>query len=99
MIGIISAMDSEIELLRSAMTEKREELRAGVPFYVGKIDGVDVTLVTCGVGKVNAAVHTQVLIDFYHPAAIIQSGVAGSLSENLHIFDVVVGSELVYHDM
>ena len=99
MIGLISAMNSEIDLLRNAMTERREEARAGVIFYLGKIDGVDVVLVSCGVGKVNAAVHTQILIDFYHPAAIIQSGVAGALTSDLKIFDVVVGSELVYHDM
>ena len=99
MIGLISAMDSEIDLLRSAMTDRREEVRAGSTFYLGKIDGVEVVLVSCGVGKVNAAVHTQILIDFYHPVAIIQSGVAGALSPKLKIFDVVVGDVLVYHDM
>ena len=99
MIGIVSAMDSEIELLRNAMTNRTEEVRAGTTFYVGKIDGIDVALVSCGVGKVNAAVHTQILIDFYKPVAIIQNGVAGALSPNLKIFDVVIGNELVYHDM
>ena len=99
MIGLISAMDSEIALLLTAMTDRQEEVRAGVPFYRGKIDGVDVVLVSCGVGKVNAAVHTQILIDFYHPIAIIQSGVAGALVPTLKLYDVVIGSELVYHDM
>lgn len=99
MIGIICAMESEAALLRAKMTEKKEEVRASVTYSVGKIDGVNVTLLTCGVGKVNAAMHTQILIDFYHPTAIVQSGVAGALSPSVKVFDTVIGSELTYHDI
>ena len=99
MIGIVSAMESEIAVLRSMMTEKREETSAGMPLYVGKINGIDVALICCGVGKVNAAMHTQALIDRCAPIAIIHCGVAGALAPTLKVFDVVIGVELRYHDM
>ena len=99
MIGIVSAMESEIVVLRSMMTDKKEASCAGMPYYVGKIAGIDVALVCCGVGKVNAAMHTQALIDRCAPIAIIHCGVAGALSPSLKLFDVVIGEELRYHDM
>ena len=92
-------MESEIALLRDAMTNRQEQMRAGVIYYTGKIEGVDVTLLSCGVGKVNAAMHTQILIDDYAPDVILQSGVAGALSPKVNLYDVVIGNELCYHDM
>ena len=99
MIGVVSALDSEMALLRSRLTDERVEVHASAEYHLGKIAGVDVVLVICGVGKVNAAMHTQALIDFYHPSAILQSGVAGALAAELKLFDLVIGSELTYHDM
>ncbi|MBP5405043.1 MAG: 5'-methylthioadenosine/adenosylhomocysteine nucleosidase [Clostridia bacterium] len=99
MIGIISALGSESVLLSSRLTDAREEKHAGALYRIGKIDGVEVVLVVCGVGKVNAAMHAQAMMDFYHPEAVLQSGVAGSLSPSLDIYDLVIGDKLSYHDM
>lgn len=99
MIGIISAMDLELQALTEKLTDKKEQMHAGVMYYTGTLEGVEVVLCTCGVGKVNAAMHTQILIDKYHPTVIIQNGIAGSLSNDVKYFDIVIGNELVYHDM
>lgn len=99
MIGIISAMDLELRELTERMTNKREETLAAVTYYTGEIEGIPVVICNCGVGKVNAAMHTQLLITRYHPDVIIQNGIAGSLSTDVKHFDIVIGKELVYHDM
>lgn len=99
MIGIICAMDLELKELAEKLTDKRVETLASAAYYVGKLEGVSVVLCNCGVGKVNAAMHTQILISQYKPDVIIQSGIAGSLSTKVKYFDVVIGNELVYHDM
>ena len=99
MIGIISAMELEQRALTEMLVNKKEEMIAGVMYYSGVLEGIDVVICTCGVGKVNAAMHTQILIERYHPEVIIQNGVAGSLSCDVKYFDIVIGSELVYHDM
>lgn len=99
MIGIISAMELELKELTEKLADKKEEMHAGVMYYTGILEGVEVALCTCGVGKVNAAMHTQILIDRYKPDVIIQNGIAGSLSPDVKYFDIVIGDELVYHDM
>lgn len=99
MIGVISALGSESELLCRRLTDAREEKHAGATYRIGKIDGVEVVLVVCGVGKVNAAMHAQAMMDFYHPSAVLQSGVAGALSPSLRVYDLVIGDKLSYHDM
>ena len=99
MIGIISAMDIEMKTLVHLLKDKKKKVHAGLDYYTGKLDGVDVVICRCGVGKVNAAMHTQILIDLYKPKALIQNGIAGSLSPDVGAFDLVIGSELVYHDM
>ena len=98
-IGIIAAMDSEMRALAERMQNREEHLLAAMPYYTGTINGVPAVVCCCGVGKVNAGVHTQILIDRFHPDVLIQNGVAGSLTEQVGYFDLVVGSELVYHDM
>lgn len=99
MIGIISAMDIEMKTLVHLLKDKKKKVHAGLDYYTGKLDGVDVVICRCGVGKVNAAMHTQILIDKYKPKALIQNGIAGSLVPEVGKLDLVVGSELVYHDM
>lgn len=98
-VGVVCAMDSELALLREALSDAAEERGAGLPYYTGRIDGVDTVLCSCGVGKVNAAMHTQLLIDRYQPDILVNSGVAGALDPSLKVFDLVVGTEFVYHDM
>ena len=73
MIGIISAMDIEMKTLVHLLKDKKKKVHAGLDYYTGKLDGVDVVICRCGVGKVNAAMHTQILIDKYKPKALIQS--------------------------
>ena len=96
--GIICAMDVEIELLLSSMEEDTVEKISGTDYHIGKLCGKDVVLVKCGYGKVNAAMHTQTLIDRYGVTAVINSGVAGTLDENVGIGDIVVSTETVQHD-
>lgn len=99
MTGIISAMDLELRELVEKLEDRKTETLAAVTYYTGKLEGRPVVLCNCGVGKVNAAMHTQILISKYGPDAIIQSGIAGSLSPEVKYFDIVIGEELVYHDM
>ena len=97
--GIIGAMDEEIASLTEAMTEPQIRAVAGMDFYEGTLDGVDVVIVKCGVGKVNAASCAQILIDLFGVDRIINTGVAGSLDARIDIGDIVVSTEAVQHDM
>ncbi len=96
--GIIGAMDSEIALLNSEMIDTHAQTNAGLTFYSGTLCGASVVLVKCGVGKVNAAACAQQLIDRYHVNVVINIGVAGGVSSQLRVLDVVVGTKLVQHD-
>ncbi len=98
-IGIIAAMDSEMRALADRMQDRQEHVIASMPYYTGTLEGVPTIVCCCGVGKVNAGIHTQILIDRFAPDLLIQNGVAGSLSADVDYFDLVIGSELVYHDM
>lgn len=99
MIGIIGAMDMETEGLISGMEKPERETVSGVTYTRGKLEGKDVVVATCGIGKVNAAICAQTMILRYHPALIINTGVAGTLTPELGIGDVAVGARLVQHDM
>ncbi len=96
--GIIGAMDSEIALLTSKMTAVTVDRSAGLTFYTGELCGQEAVVVKCGVGKVNAAACTQALIDRYGVERLINVGVAGGVSSELKVLDVVVGRALVQHD-
>ncbi len=96
--GIIGAMDSEITLLTSKMSETTVEQAAGLTFYRGELCGQEVVVVKCGVGKVNAAACAQALIDRYGVERLINVGVAGGVSSELRVLDVVVGRALAQHD-
>ena len=99
MTGIICALKIEIEGLLNIMHEFRKQTVAGLDFYSGKINDKDVVLTECGIGKVNAAIGTQIMIDYYKPDVIINSGIAGSLSTELKIGDIVISKDCVQHDM
>lgn len=99
MIGIIAAMDVEMEALVNLLSNHETSVIAGLEYHKGVLNETDVVICKCGVGKVNAAMHTQALIDRFSPSAIIQTGLAGSLQEKVQQLDLVIGSELVYHDM
>ncbi|WP_338470330.1 5'-methylthioadenosine/adenosylhomocysteine nucleosidase [Niallia sp. XMNu-256] len=98
-IGIIGAMDAEILHYRNSMKLVSQEEKAGITFYTGTLNGFSVVICKCGVGKVNASVCTQILIDQFSVSHVIFTGVAGALAPDLHIGDIVVSSEAMHHDM
>lgn len=99
MIGIIGALDIELERLIGAMREPAHREISGVPFTCGKLLGTDVVIARAGVGKVNAAVCAQTMALIYDPELIINSGVSGALSPELRVGDVVIGTDVVQHDV
>lgn len=99
MIGIIGAMKIEIEKIRSEMTDTSKKTIAGVDFVSGVLGSSEVVTAVCGIGKVAAAICSQAMIMEYHPDCIINTGVAGSLSADVNVFDVVIAQSLVQHDM
>jgi adenosylhomocysteine nucleosidase len=98
-IALIGAMNEEIELLVSRMEQVKESSKAGVTYREGLFLGKQVVVCKSGVGKVNAAVTTQILIDRFAVEAVIFTGVAGALDPELNIGDIVVSSECMQHDM
>ena len=102
--GVIAAMKIEAEHIAAAMEDARTETVGGIEFTVGKIRGegksgeAEVILAVCGIGKVNAAMCAQTMIVTYHPDKIVNTGVAGALSPELGVGDVVIASDLVEHD-
>lgn len=99
MLGIIGAMDIEVDSLKSVMENPHIKTIAGMDFYEGQIDGKDVVVVKCGIGKVNAAMCTQILADVFNVDAVINTGVAGSLNNDIDICDIVVSTVAQEHDM
>ncbi len=99
MIGIIGALNEEIHLVSSQMVDKKEISKANNLFLTGKLHNKEVTLVKCGVGKVNAAICTQILIDTFICKKIIFGGVAGALLGGLNQGDVVISSHVVQFDI
>ncbi len=98
-IGIIGAMQEEIDLLLANMGERRSDRHAGIVYEQGLLQGRSVVVCKSGVGKVNAAVCTQVLIDRYKVESVIFTGVAGALDPELDIGDIVISRSCMQHDM
>lgn len=97
-IGLIGAMEVEIELYLKGMTEIEESRRAGMSFWRGKFLRRDLVLCQSGVGKVNAAICNQILIDHYAVDQVIFTGVAGALDPSLNVGDLVVSVDCLQHD-
>jgi len=98
MIGIIGAMPDEVEFLLEKLTEKTEKKYSGTAYVSGKFGGEEIVVAKCGIGKVNAALCAQTMILLYKPAIILNTGVAGSVSESAKIGDVVIAGKIVQHD-
>ena len=98
-IGIIGAMAEEVSILKENMSEVSIRNIAGMEFYEGSLDGKEVVVVMSGIGKVNAAICTQVLVDIFSVDAIINTGIAGSLNAEINICDIVLSSDAIQHDM
>lgn len=98
-IGIIGAMEEEVIILKEKMENLKKEVIAGSEFYAGILEGRDVVLLKSGIGKVNAAMATTLLIELYKPDYIINTGSAGGFHKELKVGDIVISSELRYHDV
>lgn len=98
-IGIIGAMDVEVNELIESMNNIKKETISGIVYYEGTLQDKDVVVAKCGVGKVHAAVCAQTMILKYKPDALINTGVAGSLNSDLDIADLVISDNVVQHDM
>lgn len=98
-IGIIGPSEEEIMPFVGKIEDISQHKYAMLNYYTGRFDGTEVVAVFSGVCKVNAAIATQVMIDKFDVTHIILTGVAGALRDDLHIGDIVIGSEIAYHDM
>ena len=98
-VGIIGAMELEVEALKAKMTIQRKEEKASMEFLEGTLNGTDVVIVQSGIGKVNAALCAQILCDLFGVTHIINTGVAGSLKNEINIGDIVVSTDALHHDM
>ncbi|MFA8342921.1 MAG: 5'-methylthioadenosine/adenosylhomocysteine nucleosidase [Rhodothermaceae bacterium] len=97
-IGIIAAMEEELELLLKNLEDCKEIHFGKFKYYTGQINNVEVAMLLCGIGKVNAAVGATLLIDKLEPDYLINTGVAGGFPEEVKIGDIVISSEVRHHD-
>ena len=99
MIGILSALEVESDIILKKMIEKEVSVIAGMTFTKGRLSERDVVLATCGVSKVNAALFTQIMIDNFRPDCILFTGVAGSMDPSIKQMDLVVAEKLTFYDV
>lgn len=97
-LGIIGAMDLEVQTLKEHMTNVEALRKGGWEFWEGELHGCPAVVVQCGIGKVNAGLCTQILSDCFDVTGIINTGVAGSLDAALDIGDLVISTDAMYHD-
>lgn len=97
-LGIIGAMDVEVAALKAKMENVTVTTRAGMEYYAGQLEGLPAVVVQCGVGKINAAMCTQILIDCFDVDTIVNTGIAGSLLAELDIGDLVISRDAIHHD-
>ena len=98
-IGIIGAMDLEVDALKAKLSDVKVTSKARMDFYEGVLNGTDVVVVRSGIGKVNAALCVQILADLFAVTHVINTGVAGSLNAELDIGDILISKEAVHHDV
>lgn len=97
-IGIIGAMELEVEALKSKLVDTKILTKAQMEFCEGELDGVHVVVVRSGVGKVNAALCVQILVDLFEVTHVINTGIAGSLNAELDIGDILISVDAIQHD-
>ena len=98
-IGIIGAMEVEVAILKEKMEDVRIIKKASMDFYEGILAGKKVVVVRSGIGKVNAGICAQILADVFGVEAVINTGIAGSLNNDVNIGDIVLSTDVVQHDM
>ncbi|MBQ0167381.1 MAG: 5'-methylthioadenosine/adenosylhomocysteine nucleosidase [Treponema sp.] len=98
-IGLIGAMEVEVQFIRGKLANPVETVISGIHFFEGELYGKQVVVTQCGVGKVNAALCTELLINSFGVTHVINTGVAGGLDSRLSVMDIVVSTDAVHHDM
>ena len=98
-IGIIVAMRKELDLLLPLLKDSEDSRMSGFEFHRGKIGKHDVMVMQCGIGKVNAAMGSLMLVNHFAPNFVINSGVAGGADQSVNVMDVVAGARVAYHDV
>ena len=98
-IGIIGAMNEEVDILVDLMNVEKVVEKASLKFHKGTLEGKNIVLVECGIGKVNAALCTQILISEFNVDAVVNTGVAGALHNELDVQDIVISTDAIQHDM
>lgn len=99
MLGIIGAMEIEIYAINEKIENRQERVINSITFVCGTINGVEIVSAVCGMGKVNAAICAQTMILLYNVDVIINTGVAGAISDELNVGDMVVANSLYEHDL
>lgn len=99
MLGIIGAMPEEVAELIEGLKEERKETKAGMEFHAGTLEDTPVVIVKSGVGKVNAGICAQILVDDFGADQLINTGIAGSLDASIDIGDIVVSTDALYYDV
>ncbi len=97
-VGIIGAMDEEVDILVNLMEVNEVIEKASLKFYKGKLENKDVVVVRCGIGKVNSALCAQILISEFNVEAVVNTGVAGALNSELDVFDIVISTDAIEYD-
>ncbi len=98
-IGIIGAMEEEVNQLKEKMTGVKIKSKASMDFYSGRLEDREVVIVRSGIGKVNGAVCTQILVDEFNINIVINTGIAGSLKSEINIGDMVIATDTLQHDV
>ncbi|RSK43893.1 5'-methylthioadenosine/S-adenosylhomocysteine nucleosidase, partial [Bacillus canaveralius] len=98
-IAIIGAMEEEVTILRDKISGQHQETIAGCEFTSGLMNGADVILLRSGIGKVNAAMSTSILLEKFNPDFVINTGSAGGLNPDLNVGDVVISTDVRHHDV
>ncbi|EMT38805.1 adenosylhomocysteine nucleosidase [Thermoanaerobacter thermohydrosulfuricus] len=98
-IGLIGAMEEEVNILKDEMTLKEIVKKAKLDFYVGSLKGADIVIVRSGIGKVNAAMATQILVSDFNVDVLINTGVAGGIKPDIKVGDIVISSDTMEYDI
>lgn len=98
-IGVIVAMGKELRLLLPLLSDVRVEDTGRFTLRFGRLGRHEVCVTQCGIGKVNAALSTDMLIRYFSPELVINTGVAGGADDSMHVLDVLVATAVAYHDV
>jgi len=98
-VALIGAMDQEVELLKNSLEDLKANNLSGYDFFTGKMHGLEVILLKSGIGKVNAAIGTTLLLQMFEPDCVINTGSVGGFDAALEVGDVVISDEVCHHDV